>query len=326
MSAVIVQVGFRDFPLTWNQLPQTHEQLGSDPVTSEPGGYPQVPAHQTFKHYLVEYPSEYHFVINQPRKCQQQNPFLVLMVPVAPQNRADRDVIRSTWGSERVVLGKAVSLFFLLGQPTVDGADQIQQQVRQESEEKRDLLQADFLDCYKNLTIKTMVMLEWLDAHCSTASYAMKIDSDMFLNLQNLVKMLLNAPKENYMTGLVAQGASVLRQPTSKWFLPADLFPESQYPPYALGLGYILSLDLTTKLVEASRHVKALYIEDVYLGLCMRYLHILPTNPKDWNWFHVFPLAYSRCAYSKIIATTTASETDRVSIWKDFKRPGPFCG
>lgn len=275
--------------------------------------------------YVVEYPYEYHFIINEPKKCEQQKPFLVVMVPVAPHNRAHRDIIRSTWGGESLVLGKVVKLFFLLGLHSGEGAWQLHQQLLQESQQHQDLIQSNFRDCYKNLTIKTMMMLEWLDSYCSSASYAMKIDSDIFLNVHNLINMLLNAPKTNYMTGLVARGAAVLRDPSSKWFLPVELYPQSQYPRYALGLAYILSLDLPKKLVEASRHVKALYIEDVYLGLCMQHLGIPPTDPPNWGYFHVFPLQYSRCAYSKIIATTTNEHTDRVGNWKDFKKQGPYC-
>ncbi|XP_029937616.1 beta-1,3-galactosyltransferase 2-like [Myripristis murdjan] len=275
--------------------------------------------------YLVEYPYEYHFVINEPEKCKQQKPFVVLMVPVAPHNRAHRDIIRSTWGSESTVLGKVIKLFFLLGLPTGEGVEQIQQQVLQESREHQDLIQSDFVDCYKNLTIKTMVMLEWLESYCSNASYAMKTDSDTFLNVHNLVNMLVNAPRINYMTGCVTSGAAVRRNPTSKWYLPVEIFPEPQYPRYALGLGYILSLDLPRKLVEASRHVRAVYIEDVYLGMCMKHLHIPPANPPNGNLFHMFPVPYNRCTYSKLIATTVYEHTDRASLWKDFKRPGPFC-
>lgn len=274
--------------------------------------------------YVVEYPYDYHFLINEPKKCEQLKPFLVLLVPVAPHNRKHRDIVRSTWGGESLVLDKVVKLFFLLGHAG-EGAQQIHEQLLQESREHQDLIQSDFLDCYKNLTIKTMVMMEWLDAYCSSASYAMKIDSDMFLNVHNLVNMLLNAPKTNYMTGLVARGAAVLRDPHSKWFLPVELYAPSQYPRYALGLGYVLSLDLPKKLVEASRHINALYIEDVYLGLCMQHLGIPPTDPPNWGYFQVFPVQYSRCAYSRLIATTTHEYTDRVSNWKDFKKPGPFC-
>ncbi|XP_044054912.1 beta-1,3-galactosyltransferase 2-like [Siniperca chuatsi] len=169
--------------------------------------------------HLVEYPYEYRFIINEPKKCEQQQPFLVLIVPVAAHNRAHRDIIRSTWGGESLVLDKVVTLFFLLGLHTGEGAEQLQEQLLQESKEHQDLIQSDFLDCYKNLTIKTMVMLEWLDAHCSSASYAMKIDSDMFLNVPNLISMLSNAPKTNYMSGLVARGGAVLRDPNSKWLV-----------------------------------------------------------------------------------------------------------
>ncbi|XP_018548454.1 beta-1,3-galactosyltransferase 2-like [Lates calcarifer] len=273
--------------------------------------------------YLVEYPYEYKFIINEPQKCEEEKPYLVLIVPVAPANRAHRDVIRNTWGGESLVLGKVVKLFFLLGLQTGEGSEQLQ--LLQESTEHRDLIQSDFLDCYKNLTIKTMMMLEWLDTYCSGASYAMKIDSDMFLNVPNLINMLSHAPKENYMSGLVARGAAVLRDRTSKWYLPVELYPKSQYPRYALGLGYILSLDLPKKLVGASRHVKAVYIEDVYLGLCMEYLGISPTDPPSWGYFNVFPVQYSRCAFSRLVATTTDEHLDRVKIWQDFKKTGPYC-
>ncbi|XP_047436738.1 beta-1,3-galactosyltransferase 2-like [Mugil cephalus] len=274
--------------------------------------------------YLVEYPYKYNFLMNEPQRCEQEKPFLVLMVPVAPHNRKHRDVIRSTWGGQSSVLGKELRLFFLLGLQTGDGAELLREQLLQESKEHRDLIQSDFLDCYKNLTIKTMVMLEWLDSYCSSASYAMKIDSDMFLNVPNLIKMLLEAPETNYMTGLVARTSLVLRNQDSMWYIPEELYAESQYPPYALGLGYVLSLDLPKKLVEASRHVRAFYIEDVYLGFCMKHAGIPLYDPPSWDFFHSFP-PYSRCAFSKIVATIINENMDRIWLWKDFNRPGPYC-
>lgn len=275
--------------------------------------------------YLVEYPSDYHFTINQPKKCEEKKPFVVLLVPVAPRNWAHRDIVRSTWGRESLVLDKVVSLFFLLGLYTGEGSQQLQEQLQLESEEHQDLLQANFVDCYKNLTIKTMMMLEWLDAHCSSVPYAMKIDSDMFLVVPNLIKMLANTPRTNYLTGLVATQGQVLRNPNSKWYVPQDVFPRPFYPRYALGLGYVWSSDLSKKILEASKHVKAIYIEDVYLGLCMEYLGIAPTDPPNWNYFQIIPVPYSRCAFSKLIATTTNERDDRVKMWADFSKPGPYC-
>ncbi|XP_071003190.1 beta-1,3-galactosyltransferase 1-like [Oncorhynchus clarkii lewisi] len=275
--------------------------------------------------YHVQYPHEYSFILDEPEKCREQNPFLVLMVPVAPYNREAREAVRRTWGSERRVLGKEVSLFFLLGLPSGEETEQLQEKVLQESKEHQDLLQSNFIDSYKNLTIKTMVMMEWLSSRCPNASYAMKIDSDMFLNVNTLVNMLLHAPKQNYQTGLVAQWAAVLRDRNSKWYLPKEVFPEPVYPPYALGLGYVFTLDLPRKLVEASRHVKAVYIEDVYLGLCMRHLGIRPTDPPSGNLFQGYAGAQDRCHYMAVITTILNTPQELLDVWRNLHQPGPVC-
>lgn len=275
--------------------------------------------------YYVAYPQTYRFVINEPEKCRKVNTFVVLMVPVASGNTAARDAIRATWGTEKLVKDKVVSVFFLLGSSSSEENAELKKQLLEESARHHDILQSDFLDNYRNLTIKTMVMLEWLARYCQNASYAMKVDSDVFLNVNNLVKMLLSAPTENYMTGLVTRGGMVVRDPRSKWYLPKSVYAPALYPTYALGLGYVLSLDLPKKLVDAAKRVKAVYIEDVYLGMCMKHLGIKLTYPPRRDLFYVFPVKYNRCRYSKLIATTTQSLSDQVEFWKDLKKPQRPC-
>ncbi|KAI4902872.1 hypothetical protein NFI96_000376, partial [Prochilodus magdalenae] len=267
--------------------------------------------------YHVAYPCDYNYILNEPERCQKENPFLVLMVPVAPGNREARDAVRSTWGSEKMVMDKVVSLFFMLGQPSSETGEEQTQKLLQEREEYHDIVQSDFLDSYENLTIKTMVIMEWLTSHCQNASYAMKIDSDMFLNVDTLVNMLLKAPSQDYLTGLVAINGRVLRDPGSKWYFPKDVFPDDFYPPYALGLGYVFSMDLPEKLVEGAKYVKAVYIEDVYIGLIMKYLGI-PVTQSGPGLFNIFPVPYNRCTYSKLIATTTNNLQQQL---KEFNLP-----
>lgn len=310
----------RDSPLNQLFLTFIHQRTTTK-MTSPPSlPLPAPPEYKSPGPYLVEYPNKYNFIINEATRCQELKPFLVLMVPVAPQNKEDRQIIRDTWGAQKVVSEQKVALFFLLGLGKVD-----ENELLKESRQYGDLIQSNFVDCYKNLTIKTMLMLEWLDVHCRDAAYAMKIDSDMFLNLPKLVQMLQHAPKTNYLTGLVERAAVVHRYTSSKWFVPFDIFREDNYPPYALGLGYVLSLDLPKRLVEVSREVKALYIEDVYLGMCMQRLGLQPTDPTVYGAFHVYPLKYNRCQYSKIIATTLYGQTDRRQLWRDFTKSEQYC-
>ncbi|XP_028838878.1 beta-1,3-galactosyltransferase 1-like [Denticeps clupeoides] len=271
--------------------------------------------------YIVAYPHIYHFILNEPYKCRKERPFLALIVPVAPKDRVHREVIRKTWGSERVVLGKNVTLFFLLGLPSGEDRENMQQNLLLESAEHHDLLQSDFVDSYNNLTIKTMVMLEWLNAHCPKATFAMKIDSDAFLNVPNLVKLLLEAPHKNYITGLVVNNSPVVRNTNSKWYVPEEVFPEPNYPTYVLGLGYVLSLDFSRKLVEAAQHVRAVYIEDVYLGMCMKHLGILPTYPPSWSRFDVYVKQPYNCShYPKLVLSMTSSPSHQENFWMIVQR------
>ena len=184
----------------------------------------------------------------------------------------------------------------------------------------QDLLQGDFVDTYHNLTIKTVLMLKWLASRCAGASYGMKTDSDTFVNVHSLVEKLPGTPTHGYMTGNVVREALVQRDPNSKWFMPDEEFPESAYPPYALGLCYVFSMDLPGKLVVASRQVKAIWLEDVYLGMCMRYLGIDLTDPPVNSLFFtsiMFPLPEPD--WNRVIAAELESPQRLLDIWRNYK-------
>ncbi|XP_023190031.1 beta-1,3-galactosyltransferase 1-like isoform X2 [Xiphophorus maculatus] len=269
--------------------------------------------------YHVAYPRKYRFVMDNSPTCKTATPFLILMVPVAPANLEGRDTIRRTWGGKKMVLGRLVETVFIVGLPGGVDANQQQARLKQESERYRDLIQSNFQDSYRNLTIKTMVMLEWLAQHCAKASFMIKIDSDMLLHVDNLVALLLDpeTPKENYMSGLVWWHSPVSRNPFNKFYMPSHVIAEPVYPPYPLGMAYVMSLDLPKKILSVSPHIKPIYIEDAYLGLCLNRLGVSPTNPPDQRMFQVIPRhPLSRCNLSKVIATTTTSMSQMQIYWQ----------
>ncbi|XP_060926976.1 beta-1,3-galactosyltransferase 2-like [Limanda limanda] len=279
---------------------------------------PSTSTGMSYRSYFVAYPHQYRFIVDEPQRCRQETPFLVLMIPVAPHNRGARDVIRNTWGKETTVQGHLVSYYFLLGLSGAgDGSELLQ-----ESRRHHDLLQSDFMDSYNNLTIKTMVMFEWLNSHCPNTSYAMKVDTDMFLNVQNLVSMLVTAPRHLYMTGLVSRGAYVVRDNSSKWYLPVSAFPESTYPPFAQGPGYVFSMDLPIKILGASLQIRAVYIEDVYVGLCMRHLGLTLTDPPHIGLTHPAPgtVIGSRRAWSAPLSQQSPGARGLIPQLKRFKK------
>ncbi|XP_031695600.1 beta-1,3-galactosyltransferase 2-like [Anarrhichthys ocellatus] len=278
--------------------------------------------------YHVAYPRNYQFIMDDTPTCHTKTPFLVLMVHVATGDLAARDTIRKTWGSDKLVLGQLVETLFVLGLPGGADAEQQQEKLKQENLQHHDLIQSNFQDSYHNLTIKTMVMLEWLAAHCVKASYVMKIDSDMLLHVHNVVKLLLDprTAKHNYMTGLVWWHSPVLRNPFNKFYMPQNVIAEPEYPPYPLGMAYVMSLDLPAKILAVSHQIKPIFIEDAYLGMCLKRLGISPTDPPEQTMFIVDPEhPLSSCSLSKVIAVTTTSIPQMTSYWERSRQPDAKC-
>ncbi|XP_072303172.1 beta-1,3-galactosyltransferase 1-like [Eucyclogobius newberryi] len=275
-------------------------------------------------HFHQAYAPNYHFIMDNLDVCKSP-PFLVLMIPVAPKNIEARNAIRKTWGREARVQGERVLTLFMLGQSGGHGADS--QSLQQENNLHHDLIQSDFIDSYLNLTIKTMVIMHWLSTHCTNATFAMKIDSDMFLNIENLVGMLKRPgiPRVNYLTGMLMKNRPVVRSKSSKWYVPEEMYPELNYPTYCLGMGYIFSNDLPAKYVEVSKTIKPFNIEDAYIGMCMKKLGLdLTAPPRPWQ-FKAYNNKYDRCNFSRVITYILGSSQQLLQYWADLNKPGPPC-
>ncbi|XP_071398505.1 beta-1,3-galactosyltransferase 2-like [Centroberyx affinis] len=281
----------------------------------------------TVTEYNLAYPRNYHFIMDDTEACKTKVPFLVLMVPVAPGEVAARDAIRKTWGNESLVQGELVQTLFLLGLPGGADAEQQQEKLKQENLQHHDLIQSNFMDTYLNLTIKTMVIMDWLATRCPTAAYAMKIDSDMFLNIDNLVIMLQKPgiPKLNYLTGMLMWNRPVIRSKDSKWYVPEEMYPDPLYPTYTLGMGYLFSNDLPEKFVEESKFIKPFNIEDAYIGMCMKRMGLEPTSPPNPSQFKAYNTVYNRCEFSQVITYILGSAEELVKYWTDLKKPGSPC-
>ncbi|XP_062403556.1 beta-1,3-galactosyltransferase 1-like [Sardina pilchardus] len=293
---------------------------------------------QPLSHYYVKYPGNYPFVLDEPHLCQRLKPFLVIVVPVAPHERAAREAIRQTWGGGNVWVGRVVLTLFLLGLPGGEGGgggggggggtQQLQSALRQEHSQHHNLLQASFVDSYGNLTLKTLLMMEWLSSRCPQATFATKVDSDVFLNVRNLVTLLAdpNIPTRQYITGNMYRQGPVQRNPNSKWFLPEEVYPESVFPTYTLGYCYAFSIDLSAKVVKAARLFPPIYIEDLALGLYLNHLGIAPSDPPSPDLFRGHrPLLYNRCDYFTSISTILLHSAELISVWEDLRQHSSSC-
>ncbi|KAG8573978.1 hypothetical protein GDO81_008986 [Engystomops pustulosus] len=272
-----------------------------------------------FQHPLAPpYPYPYKFLINHPDKCKNRKPFLVIMIIGECHDISSRHTIRETWGNVSLYDVDVVRIF-LVGLPSV-APERIQRLLEEESRTFGDIIQQDFMDTYYNLTLKTLMGLEWVTKFCPSTSYVMKIDNDMFLNVDYLVHQLLHPDlpvRENYMSGVIVANTGPLRSRFYKWYVPKEVYPNDTYPPYCSGPGYVLSVDMAKKIYNVSQVIRVIPMEDAFMGICLHELHIPPTTPPE-GIFNGFRLDYSVCRFKKVVTVHHYAGKELKDVWADF--------
>ncbi|KAG9488465.1 beta-1,3-galactosyltransferase 2-like [Eleutherodactylus coqui] len=272
-----------------------------------------------FKHPLAPpYPFPYQFVINLPNKCKDRKPFLVIMVLGECHDLQSRQTIRETWGNESIYDVDVVTIF-LLGLPRV-APDQTQLMLKEESMVFGDIIQQDFMDTYYNLTLKTLMGIEWVTKFCPSTSYVMKIDNDMFLNVDYLVHQLLYPEypiRENFFTGALVTNTGPIRSRAYKWYVPEEVYPNNTYPPYCAGPGYVFSVDMAKKIYDVAQEIRVIPMEDAFMGICLYELRIPPTPPPR-GIFNGFKAEYNLCRFKKVVMVHHYAGEELRTVWADF--------
>lgn len=214
-------------------------------------------------------------------------------------------------------------VLFLVGKPRSNGT---QQSLVDESSTHGDLIQEDFLDTYNNLTLKSLMLLKWIsrfNGDTDRVKYVMKCDDDTFLNVPNLVHVLLGGTVPIYkdtfklytaatvqrsswtgsssLMGFLFRNARPIRDVTSKWYAPKYMYRRKIYPNYLSGTGYVMEATHTAKqLYRAAFHAPLFHLEDVYVtGLCAS--RSADTQPHHNPLFSFLRYAKRRCALRGMI-------------------------
>ncbi|XP_075688367.1 beta-1,3-galactosyltransferase 2-like [Rhinoderma darwinii] len=275
------------------------------------------------------FPDVYHFkyIINEPNKCQEGRPFLILLIAVQTWQTEARQAIRQTWGREDLLAGVQTLRLFLLGKDntTTNDAEQV---LVDESQKYHDIIQQDYMDSYNNLTLKTLMGLKWVARYCPKIPYVMKTDSDMFVNTEYLIYKLLlpdQKPRKNFLTGYLMKDFEPNRNTESKWYMSPELYPGEHYPWFCSGTGYVFSGDLAEKILKVSASIKLLHLEDVFVGICLDKLGISPVPPPKESDFNHWKVSYSHCLYNQIVTSHQFEPSELIRCWESLQKNKQTC-
>ncbi|XP_065279659.1 beta-1,3-galactosyltransferase 5-like [Emys orbicularis] len=245
--------------------------------------------------------------------CSRTPPFLVLLVTSSHGQNKARMAIRQTWGKHRLVAGNRIVTYFLLG-TTMNQNDQTG--IIAESQNYRDIIQKDFIDTYYNLTLKTMMGIEWVDKFCHQSRFVMKTDSDMFVNIFYLTELLLRKNRSTgFFTGFLKTNELPIRNRCSKWYVSKDEYPGSTYPPFCSGTGYVFSTDVASQVYNISESVPFIKLEDVFIGLCLAKLKINLEELHSEQTFLPNRVVFSLCRFKKIVTCHHVKPYELLIYW-----------
>lgn len=196
---------------------------------------------------------------------------LIAFVPISVSNFKSRLAIRHTWANNNLFNGLRV--IFLTG---LSKEAKVNKNLAVESEIYGDIVQADFQDTYKNLTIKTVMGFKWIAQYCNNTKFVLKVDDDVVVNTHFLLKYLnniwTNKPQNTLYCNVLYQKV-VNRDRKSKFFMSKYDYQDTMYPTYCRGAAYMFTAELAPKFVNLSRETKFFIFEDVFTGFMAHKLH-----------------------------------------------------
>ncbi|KAK0068000.1 beta-1 3-galactosyltransferase 1 [Biomphalaria pfeifferi] len=232
------------------------------------------------------------YMFNPSTACAENMNRVLFIVPSKPTNFDHRNKVRQSERGKFVNLTENGSkLFFFLGR-VPGGSQKIQRLIEEEIVTYRDIVQIDFLDTYANILQKTVSMLHWVTHFCSNASFVVRTDDDVKVNVTDIISALEEKRRtfRHFLLGEIQEGWEPIRNRHSKYFLSMTEYPHPLLPRFAIGglLGFPAAT--AALLYQCALRLKPIWLDDVFIsGLCAPKVGVtLIGDPrfsfKHWDW------------------------------------------
>ncbi|KAJ6635093.1 Beta-1,3-galactosyltransferase 5 [Pseudolycoriella hygida] len=179
---------------------------------------------------------------------------IVIVVPSSRRNFSQRNLIRQTWGSIRIINKVHIlAVVFFLGGQDAPGDEEVDvAKLEAEKSQFGDIIMGDFEDTYRNLTLKTIMVYEWLNAFCEEADLVVKTDDDVVLNIFKLTEELSTwtpavVDSLNFWCGLHLE-ETIIREEDSPYRVSPEEYSGNVFPQHCAGVGYVTTMKVIQRI------------------------------------------------------------------------------
>ncbi|KAK5986764.1 Hexosyltransferase [Trichostrongylus colubriformis] len=191
---------------------------------------------------------------------------LVVVVHVRAEDAPSRNYWRNTYGDPDLKNQSNYNILFSIGKPSTLSD---QEKIEEEAAECGDILQTDYKDAYRNLTLKHLAELRYLTMACPKNVVVLKMDDDIAWNVQNVSTFIRNniTSEELYCARL---DLAPIRNNASKWYATMEEWSEPMYPPYCSGWCYLAPITVVERLISVAHSQRFFWIDDVFITGVLR--------------------------------------------------------
>ena len=192
---------------------------------------------------------------------------MIFLVHSAPANFQKRENIRKTYANKSLFLPRQVRVAFILG---LTQGNYLKRELILENNKYHDSVIGDFIDHYRNLSVKGVLGFRWVSEHCSNARFVVENDDDVIVNTYKILTHHLHQFSQQRKTIFGNQWDKdtmpILRQ--GKWGVQPHVFQGMEVYPYTYCSGFfvIFTTDLMNPLYQASKVTPFFWVSDIYLS------------------------------------------------------------
>lgn len=101
------------------------------------------------------------------------------------------------------------------------------------------------------------------------------------------------------------------------------MYPEKTYPNYLSGTGYVMSLDVASKLYKSALVTPLLHLEDVFItGMCAKRSKLRPVNHPGFSYVQ---RKMDTCLLRDVITSHKVNITSMYTMWSKLNETRVSC-
>lgn len=158
-------------------------------------------------------------------------------------------------------------------------------------------------------------MLEWVDEHCPKASFLLKTDDDMFINVPKLLQFTEKKHTDKRtIYGRLAKKWKPIRNKKSKYYVSLEQYKPAIFPQFTTGPAYLMTSDCVADLYNKALNLTYLKLEDVYTtGIVAQEVNVKRVLVNE---FLNRRIAFNACNIKKSISLHMIKPPEQFDLWK----------